>query len=347
MKSLSAIHRWCGGFIGLLLAVLGLSGAILVWEGAWVTLPGASDPVAGDASSIGAVAETAASRGQVSHITFASEEIGLHQIIYLDGGGAYVRQDGKVVDQWSSLWERPELLLFDLHHYLFMGKTGEIITGLAGIAGILFVLTGLLLWWRSRRSFRPRLWPKRFAPGPIVGHHRDLGLIATPLLLLSLFSGVMMLFEPVRSTIFGKERRPTVSLGTAAGSGPSAAIRSAASLFPDAELRRIAWPVKQGDPIIVRLRQPFEWTPNGRTFVSIHPDGNVTVQDPRSANRSASIVEKLYPLHSAKVGGYAWKIAMTVSGLALALLGTLATWSFWARRKTKRARSFQVRPLAT
>ena len=347
MKTLSAIHRWCGGFIGLLLAVLGLSGAILVWEGEWVMLPGAGDPHAGDVGSIGAVAEAAASRGQVSHITFASHEIGLHQVIYLDGAGAYVRQDGTVVGQWSSLWERPELLLFDLHHYLFIGKTGETITGLAGVAGILFVLTGVVLWWRSRRSFNPRLWPKRFAPGPIVGHHRDLGLTATPLLLLSLTSGVMMLFEPVRSAMLGNEQRPTISLGTAAVGGPSAVIRSAVSLFPDAELRRIAWPTKRGDPIAVRLRQPFEWTPNGRTFVSIYPDGGVTVQDPRSANHSASVVEKLYPLHSAKVGGYAWKIAMTVSGLALALLGSLATWSFWARRQTKRSRSFKSRSLAT
>ena len=41
MKLISAIHRWAGAFLGLVLALLGLTGAILVWEGAWVMLPGA------------------------------------------------------------------------------------------------------------------------------------------------------------------------------------------------------------------------------------------------------------------------------------------------------------------
>ena len=45
MKLLSFLHRWAGGVIGLLLAVLGLSGTILVWEGEWISLPGAGDPV--------------------------------------------------------------------------------------------------------------------------------------------------------------------------------------------------------------------------------------------------------------------------------------------------------------
>jgi len=36
--------------------------------------------------------------------------------------------------------------------------------------------------------------------------------------------------------------------------------------------------------------------------------------------------------HAAKVGGFGWEIAMTLSGLALTLLGSLAVWSFWFRR---------------
>ena len=32
MKTLSFIHRWTGGFLGLILAILGLSGTILLWD---------------------------------------------------------------------------------------------------------------------------------------------------------------------------------------------------------------------------------------------------------------------------------------------------------------------------
>lgn len=343
MRLLSAIHRWAGAFIGLLLALLGLSGAILVWEGEWVTLPGAGDPVVEDSGRIAGITADAAAGGELGRITFASEEIGLHQIIFADGSGAYVRQDGARVDSWASQWERPELWLFDLHHYLFAGHTGETISGIAGFAGILFVITGVILWWRSRRRFAPRLWPERMAPGPIVRHHRDLGTLVSPLLMLSLVSGVLMIFVPVREALVGEESRPKVELPAAqpAQSSPiEAALLASKQRFPEARLRRITMPSKPGDPISVRMKQPEEWTPNGRTHLTFDAATGrpLAVEDPLAGNRAAFISEKLYPVHSAKVGGLAMKLAMTASGLALALLGGLATWSFWARRSAARSR---------
>lgn len=44
---------------------------------------------------------------------------------------------------------------------------------------------------------------------------------------------------------------------------------------------------------------------------------------------------KVYPLHAAKVGGLAYRLLMTLSGLGMALLGTLAVWSFWFKRPRK------------
>lgn len=336
MKLLSAIHRWAGGFIGLLLALLGLTGAILVWEGEWLALPGAGDPVIEDVATLAAITERASAGGELNRITFASDEIGLHQLIYADGSGAYVRQNGMVVDRWASQWERPELWLFDLHHHLFAGDTGEITTGVAGIAGLLFAITGAILWWRSRRAFRLRLLPARFEPGPIIRHHRDLGVVMMPLLMTSMLTGILMLFEPVRNALLGTERRPEVTEKRLGSHSPAEAIVLAKARFPNAELRRITLGASTADPIVVRLRQPFEWTPNGRTQISVAPGGVVTVQDPALANRSAYLAEKAYPLHSAKVGGLPWKLAVTASGMSLMLLGTFTTWSFWARRTRKR-----------
>ena len=338
MRLLSAIHRWAGAFIGLLLALLGLSGAILVWEGEWVTLPGASDPLAENAAQIAAITERAASSGDLSRITFASDEIGLHQLVFADGGGAYVRQDGTTVDRWADMWGRPELWLFDLHHYLFSGYVGEWVTGILGLAGVAFVITGLILWWRSRRTFAPTLLPKRFAPGPIVKHHRDLGVVTAPLLLLSMLTGSMMLFPAVSDALVGAEQRPAAEYRLAQPVGPAGALIHAKVMFPDAALRRISLPAEPGGSIAVRMRQPFEWTPNGRTQLTFAADGTVSVEDAAIANTSATVSEKFYPLHSAKVGGFAMKLLMTVSGLSLALLGALTTWSFWNRRSAARSR---------
>ena len=343
MKLLSFLHRWAGGLIGLLLAILGLSGAILVWEGSWVSLPGASDPVSERPAQIATIVERAAAHGAGARVTFASDEIGLHQVIHADDSGAYVRQDGTVVDRWASQWERPELWLFDLHHHLFAGHAGETVTGIAGIAGLLFVLTGLILWWRGRAGFRPTLLPTRFAPGPIVRHHRDIGVLVSPLLLLSTATGVMMLFAPIRDSVLGEEDRPKVKAASAAVVAPAEAVVRAKALFPQASLRRISLAVEPGGDIVVRMKQPFEWTPQGRTQLTFAADGGITVQDPALANRSAWISEKLYPVHSAKAGGAAMKLLMTLSGLGLFLLGSLATYSFWVRQWVRRRKSDRAR----
>ena len=199
MKLLSFLHSWAGGLIGLLLALLGLSGTILVWEDQWIALPHSNEAIVQDAAALSRIVDAAGS--DLSRITFAEEGMSLHHLVFRDGSGAYVSQNGVVVDRWQSQWERPELWLFDFHHHLFAGDAGEWATGIAGIIGLLFLVTGVILWWRSRRAFRPRLLPRSWAPGPIVAHHRDIGVVASPFLLVSLVTGIMMLFLPLRTAM--------------------------------------------------------------------------------------------------------------------------------------------------
>jgi uncharacterized iron-regulated membrane protein len=344
VKLVSFLHRWSGGLIGLLLAVLGLTGTILVWEGEWISLPGASAPVIENVQTIGRIAEREAAAG-ATRITFASDEIGLHHVAREKGAGAYVAQDGTSVASWSSQWERPELWIFDLHHHLFAGETGELVAGWAGVFGLLFVISGVLLWLRGRSKWRPRLLPKTFHPGPIVSHHRDLGILVAPLLLVTFLTGTGMIFKDVTSALlspFGKmearAKPPEVELFEGAAPVASMLVQAKAR-FPHAALRRLTLPSKPGQPWSVRMRQPFEWTPNGRTNLMFDGTGKlIKVDDPATGSQAASINEKLYPLHTGKAGGLVWKLMMTLSGLGLTALGSLATWSFWFRKAKKRRR---------
>lgn len=336
MRTLSLLHRWAGGFLGLLLALLGLTGTILLWEGTWLSLPGARDPLVENVPAIVQISERATAAGGLIRITFASEETALHLLTYADGSGAYVRQDGSVVERWLSEWERPELWLFDLHHHLFAGEVGETVTGIAGVAGLLFVITGTLLWLRSRARFRPSVLPKSFTPGGIVKHHRDLGILAAPLLLVSLSTGLLMVFPSASDVLLSPFASKAAAapappaLPTERGSPIGVAVTTSKRLFPDAALRRISL---SGGEIVVRVRQPFEWTPNGRTQLTFDTEGRLLKwSDPRTGPLADAIEEKLYPIHSAKVGSIWMKLLMTASGLSLALLGLLATCSFWVRR---------------
>ena len=346
MTLLASLHRWTGGLVGFLLAVIGLSGTVLLWEGSWILLDGASDAPDTDPEALGRAVQTALEISpDLSRITFAGEEIGLHQAIYAYGGGAYIAQDGTVVERWSGLWERPELWLFDLHHYLLIGEAGKTVTGVLGVLLLVFTVTGMILWWRTRKTFRFRLWPARFTRSAIVRHHRDLGLLASPLLIIVAATGTLMVFPAISSALLSPlaeaRAEPILPIVLVSADRKTDWLRvmvNAQSTYPGAHPRRLTMPAAPGEPVAIRFRQNFEWTPNGRSYVWI-AQGTAAViakRDPASGDRASAIVEKLYPIHAAKVGGIAWRVAMTFAGLALVLQGTLASWSFWSAMIGKR-----------
>jgi uncharacterized iron-regulated membrane protein len=281
-------------------------------------------------------------------ILFASDSLGLVRLSGKSGSGAYADQSGAIVARWSSQWERPELWLFDLHHHLLAGDVGETIIGVAGAVGLFFVVSGVTLWWRTRKSFAFRLWPARITRPAILRHHRDLGVLVAPLLLLSFYTGTVLVFRPFAALTLGPGAsaaiEATLKAPPASGARLSdsidwrAIVATAHKRFPEAELRLVSLPRKDSGLISVRMRQPEEWLPNGRTSLWFAADSGrlVAARDARAIGWQARAFNLFYPLHAAKVGGLAWRLVMTISGLALALLGGFTCWSFWfARRRTQ------------
>jgi uncharacterized iron-regulated membrane protein len=346
MRAIDLLHRWVGGVLGLILAMLGLTGAILVHKEEWIGLPHADDARLADPQRLGELAARllAGADGGES-VIFASDRFGLVQL--RDGAaGLYASQTGEAVARWSSMWERPELWLFDLHHHLFAGEAGETVIGVAGLAAIVFVLTGAVLWWRTRRTFRLRAWPPRLTGPAIRRHHRDLGIVVAPLLLLVALTGTMMIFRPVADFVLAPLsapgaieadlRAPRLAAGPLAPNPDWAAMVVAAHrAFPDAQLRILSLPKKPGDPIAVRMKRAAEWLPNGRTTLWFDPATGALLgqRDALTMQSGTQAFNMAYPLHAGKVGGLAYRLALTLVGLALFLLGTLAVWSFWFRRR--------------
>lgn len=351
MRALDFVHRWLGGLFGLVLALLGLTGTILLHKTAWIGLAHSDDAQRTDVAGIAAATDrifALAPGEQPQSIIFASENFGLHQVRLSEAAGLYANQDGELVTRWTSLWERPELWLFDLHHHLFSGETGETVAGIAGLAGLFFVVSGVFLWWRTRRTFRLRLLPRRLSRPAILMHHRDLGILVAPLLALTIVTGTMMLFRPFALIVvapFGPPSAvhaaltppPLVSGPLAARPDWHAMFAAARARFPDGEFRVLALPRRAGDPIMLRMRREAEWLPNGRTLIAFDAaDGRLLfARDALAQPGSAQAFNAAYPLHSAKIGGLPYRLLMTLSGLAMTMLGSLAVWSFWFRRRAR------------
>lgn len=344
MRLLDLLHRWLGGVLGLILAVLGLTGAILVHKESWIGLPHSADARVADPVALARLTDRMLEAARPGDsLIFASDRFGLVQL-RSGTSGAYATQAGEVVARWSSQWERPEFWLFDLHHHLFAGGTGETINGIAGLAAIAFVLTGSILWWRTRRTFRLRLWPARLSGPAIRMHHRNLGIVSAPLLLLVAVTGTMMIFRPVAGIVlvpFGSaaaieaDLKPPKLFGGPLGpqTDLGSMVVAAHGAFPDAELRILALPKKVGDPVTIRMRRTSEWLPNGRTLLWFDPvSGRMLGQrDALAMSPATQAFNNVYPLHTAKIGGLAYRLAMTAAGLVMFLLGSLAVWSFWFR----------------
>ena len=360
MSWVRLLHRWTGGLIGLFLAIIGLTGALLVHEDGFLqaTLPHARDVQVRDASAVGAtLTRIFAQADHPRSVVLASSSLGLHRLKYkTEGQGAYVDQAGEPVLRWTSIWQRPEIWIFDLHHQLLLGEFGETTAGVLALIALGFVVTGLILWWPSRRLFAPRLWPRKMKRALIIRHHRDLGALVSPLLALSLVTGSAMAFTPFAMLVVSPWSRPADM--KAAQVAPkikggklakdfdwTAMLRTARVRYPDGEFRVLTLPAKPGGLIALRLRRQAEWLPNGRTMVWFDPkDGHeVADRDALALPKGLRIYNGFYPLHAGKVGGLAYRLVMTVSGLTLALLGSLAVVTFWGdpiggerKRKVKR-----------
>ena len=217
------------------------------------------------------------------------------------------------------------------------------------LVGLGFVVTGVILWWPARRLFALRAWPANMSRNAVVRQHRDLGVVTAPLLFVSMLTGVMMTLPAVEDLLLAPFTSPAAMAAAVKPpgekGGPLAAdldvdalLASARARYPDGELRIISLPAKPGGLISLRLRQQAEWLPNGRTMFWFDPaDGRLLAsRDAQAMPLGLRIANAEYPIHAAKVGGLPYRLVMSVSGLTLALLGSLAVWTFWAGPKTQK-----------
>jgi uncharacterized iron-regulated membrane protein len=354
MVWLDRIHRWTGGIIGLLLAAMGISGTLLIHKDAWLraTVPHAADALVLDATAVTAAAERlVADASQPTSIIFPKDGLGLFTLSFDGGGGAYADQSGTIVARWTSTWDRLELWLFDFHHHLWMGDTGTTVAGFLALIGLGFVITGVLLWWRTRKDFKLRLVPASLSRLQIIRHHRDLGVVMAPLLFVLFLTAAMVTLRPVAEVLLAPLSAPgTIEKSLAppkVKGGPlaadfdwGAALQTVRNTWPEAELRTIGIPRRGNGLIRVRVRQPPEWLPNGRTiFWFDAADGRlVESRDATTLPLATRAYNLVYPIHASKIGGFAYKAAMTAAGLSLIFLGTLAVYGFWGYRARRAVR---------
>ncbi|HYC99491.1 PepSY-associated TM helix domain-containing protein [Brevundimonas sp.] len=351
MGAIRTVHAWAGAALAVLAIVFGLTGSLLVFEDDWIraSVPAARAPVDLDTARLGAALEAIeAAEPRVKTVVLPAGVVGAHRLYLPDEGFAYADAGGAVVERWRGA-ARAETFVFDLHHELLAGHAGKLVAGGAGLALVLMVLTGMIVWIPAWRATGWRMWPRSGARRELIGSHRNLGLIFTlPLLLFSL-TGAAIVFHGTTQALLNGGPPPTPP-APAVSQGDidwTAALTAARARFPDAAPRMVSWPAAPGKPATLRMRQPGEWHPNGRTTVTIDPATSevVAAMDANRLGDGLRVYNALYPVHAASVGGWLYELVTVLSGLAMAGLGGVGLWAFLGHRFGRTGLAARRRPL--
>lgn len=184
--------------------------------------------------------------------------------------------------------------------------------------------------------------PRRASKLGLMKAHAAQGATTGGLLLFLGLSGAAIVFHgpagAALNTLLGSSEvvRPTVD--RAPGGGLDVAwgpvLAAARRTFPEAALRFATLPREPGASLILRLKQPGELHPNGRSYLVLHPATGAVLEriDAMRTGAGPAVFNALYPLHAGKTGWLGHRAVLLVAGLALIYLAASGLLVFLRRR---------------
>lgn len=356
-RLLRQLHAWVGLALSLLLFVLAVTGCALVYKEAYWRLvyPELRAPLPALDAGEHARAIAAAQRAfgtELRSVKFPEPGVNAYHLYLTDGEAFLSAHDQQVIDRWRP-HERVMSLLFDVHAHLMAGAAGERVGGVVGLLGVFLAVTGLIVWWPTRAQFSVRnLLPRDVTRRTLIRWHRDLGTVASPVLVLLLITGSGLVFyttaQKLLNGMFGDRvpsaAAPAVAAASHLPAPDSALLARIQAALPDARMV-FYYPPRDGVRYHhLRLKRPCELHPNGRSYAYVHgADGTLTTTDACALPPGEKIVHATYPLHAGKAGSAIYKLATFLGGAVLALLSLSGVITYV---KKLRARPAQERSLA-
>lgn len=341
--TLVLLHRWAGLLAAALLSVAALSGALLVYKKQLVhalVTPGASLPAGY------AVGDMADSLGHIA-LRYPPAE---RALIKAPGPGepywTLTGDDGEVrllsldtLLPYADRWRVLDMLawLRELHVDLLAGVAGEVAMLAAGVVALGLALSGLVLWWPSRRQLHRRwLLPRRLEPRRLLHYHRHSGAVFAPVLGLIVLTATLMLWQKLVTPLLPPVASTSVDWPQAASeTAPAAWLKRASRTVPDGWPTYIRLPREGGQQFRVRFRLPGEWHPNGRTSVTLDLAEPALIASARSdrASPGRHAVNLLYPLHSGYGLPVSYALLVLLSGIVTLWLAGTSLASYLRRRR--------------
>jgi uncharacterized iron-regulated membrane protein len=369
------IHLWLGLSLGSVIAIIGLTGAVIVfrYEINRLTTPGTAyvAPLAGRLPLDRLIEAVRAARPgeDVRNVSFeAGPDVAWNIRTQTRDGRRvhnYVDQYRGIVtsqDDYSARWTQ---WIFDLHAYLLGGKTGEFVNGFVAVATMIMASTGLIVWWPGRRNWRFGL--KYLATGNWRRQNYDLhklvGFCGSILLFIVSFTGAYFAFPGLYKRTAGLVLSPTVTdPDKCADQGPKAKttmasrrvsyeqyIVSAERAAPGMHAVFIGFPEQRDGAVGVKMKGSNDWHRVGLTDVYVEPATADVLRVDRfeTLPTGSKFVRLMLPLHFGRFGGrlglgrigyYSVMVLYVAIGVALPVLMVTGYLMYWNRSLSKKVR---------
>lgn len=339
-RTLACLHATCGIVLAAYVLIAATSGGALIFKAEILAAAHPALTQAEPPPDIIAQAQRLERTidGPISSIRFPDDTLNAFTARFADGSTALydpetlTRQGDHLGLIAASDW------LFDLHHHLLAGETGETISGICGLLLLAMIVSGAVLWWPRRKAWRLRhIWPGRSSRTQRLAAHQTLAVALVPLLSLAALTGSAMIFydeaNGILAAVLG-DGDGTVA--PVAGAGPMAALAS--RQFGEAAPRLLVPPGEGDDVLTIRLRQPGEAHPNGRTSLAWDASRMrlTAAHDPLRAGMGNRAADLLYPLHIGSIGGLALRLLLLGTAAASVLATSFAVGAYLKRGGKRR-----------
>ncbi|TLM79896.1 PepSY domain-containing protein [Microbulbifer harenosus] len=366
-KTFFILHKYAGLTLGLLLALIGLTGSLLVFDhvldeqlAPHTVRFNPSNQPASYAEILSAAQAAVPGNPAPTRLMTQRQAGSPHVVRFPTPEGApgplevsVSPTDAEVlaIRTWGTS-DYTMTWLYRLHYTLLAGKNGKIVVGFMGLLLMLFCITGAVLWWpKALRAGKDR-WKRAFSISRSGNRfrfyfdiHKVIGIYFLPLLLMVSFSGVALVFpvqvEAVIGSVFKLDPLPTLP-GSHADTGtpisPDQAVAIGERMFPGGTLKRIYLPRDNKDSYGLTFRAAGEaWSNYGASIVRIDQySGEVLMsQDVTEIPLGNKILRWQFPLHNGDALGIVGRWLVLLTGLTPALLFGTGTYLWWQKRRLR------------
>lgn len=368
-RALYLAHLYSGLFVGVLVALVGITGSAVVYRPEierllhpeWFRVQPVGEPRALDELAANAVATYPGGKPSfiAVHPPLAPDEPAMVVMKerFGEGSGPWVRAQ---LDPYSGAVLAsfiPEKTfsgtLFNLHSSLLVGEHswGEQIVGVFGVVLILFCVTGVILWWPGSKRLRHGFQVRASRGALILNYdlHRVLGIVLLIPLAIVAVTGIVLVFPQYTKgplvKALGIERPPRPP--EARGDPPRVSIEQVkgivASRYAGAKLVAVQLPGNPKSAYHARLLLPGDakvrYGGGAKLAVWIDPASAETLMehDARSMPAGSRLMfEWIFPTHTGDIAGETGRFLMFVSGL-MPLVLFITGLCIWSCKRAQRS----------